>query len=107
MRLARKVLVSVARGRLRLRRRVGGALPAARRGERRRGARAARPGAHAKDVVTAILADFRGLDTLGEITVVALVLLGVGTLLNRDGSPVDAARRLPGARDASRRYAAS
>ncbi|HEX2109436.1 MAG TPA: hydrogen gas-evolving membrane-bound hydrogenase subunit E [Rubrobacteraceae bacterium] len=39
--------------------------------------------AHAKDVVTAILADFRGLDTLGEITVVAIVLLGVATLLNR------------------------
>ena len=41
------------------------------------------PEAHAKDVVTAILADFRGLDTLGEITVVALVLLGVATLFNR------------------------
>ncbi len=41
------------------------------------------PEAHAKDVVTAILADFRGLDTLGEITVVALVLLGVATLLRR------------------------
>ena len=41
------------------------------------------PEAHAKDAVTAILADFRGLDTLGEITVVALVLLGVATLLNR------------------------
>lgn len=41
------------------------------------------PDAHAKDVVTAILADFRGLDTLGEITVVALVLLGIATLLNR------------------------
>ena len=39
------------------------------------------PQAHAKNVVTAILADFRGLDTLGEITVIALVLLGVGTLL--------------------------
>ncbi len=39
------------------------------------------PEAHAKDVVTVILADFRGLDTLGEITVVALVLLGVITLL--------------------------
>jgi len=39
--------------------------------------------AHAKDVVTAILADFRGLDTVGEITVVAVVLLGVATLLNR------------------------
>jgi multisubunit Na+/H+ antiporter MnhB subunit len=39
------------------------------------------PDAHASNVVTAILADFRGLDTLGEITVIALVLLGVGTLL--------------------------
>jgi multicomponent Na+:H+ antiporter subunit A len=37
--------------------------------------------AHASNVVTAILADFRALDTLGEITVVALVLLGVATLL--------------------------
>ncbi len=45
------------------------------------------PEAHAKDVVTAILADFRGLDTLGEITVVALVLLGVATLLNRGRLP--------------------
>jgi multicomponent Na+:H+ antiporter subunit A len=39
------------------------------------------PDAHAQNVVTAILADFRALDTLGEITVIALVLLGVGTLL--------------------------
>ena len=39
------------------------------------------PEAHAKNVVTATLADFRGLDTLGEITVVFLVLLGVATLL--------------------------
>lgn len=39
------------------------------------------PDAHAKDTVTAILADFRGLDTLGEVTVVALVLLAVVTLL--------------------------
>ncbi|MDQ4128184.1 MAG: oxidoreductase, partial [Actinomycetota bacterium] len=39
------------------------------------------PEAHAKNVVTAILADFRGLDTLGEITVISLVLLGVATLL--------------------------
>ena len=45
------------------------------------------PDAHAKDVVTAILADFRGLDTLGEISVVALVLLGVATLLNRGRLP--------------------
>jgi multisubunit Na+/H+ antiporter MnhB subunit len=39
------------------------------------------PEAHAKNVVTATLADFRGFDTLGEITVVALVLLGVAILL--------------------------
>jgi multicomponent Na+:H+ antiporter subunit A len=47
--------------------------------------------AHAKNAVTAILADFRGLDTLGEITVVALVLLGVGALLGggaRSSRPV-------------------
>ncbi len=45
------------------------------------------PEAHAKDVVTAILADFRSLDTLGEISVVALVILGVATLLNRGRLP--------------------
>ena len=37
------------------------------------------PAAHAADVVTAILADFRGLDTLGEITVIAIALLGAVT----------------------------
>ena len=42
--------------------------------------------AHAKNVVTATLADFRGLDTLGEITVVVLVLLGVATLLGGGAS---------------------
>jgi multicomponent Na+:H+ antiporter subunit A len=41
------------------------------------------PAAHAKDVVTAILADFRGLDTLGEITVIGIALLGLTTLLRR------------------------
>lgn len=39
------------------------------------------PDAHADNVVTAILADFRGLDTLGEITVVILVLIGVATVI--------------------------
>lgn len=39
------------------------------------------PAAHAGNSVTAILADFRGLDTLGEITVLAVVMLGVATLL--------------------------
>jgi multicomponent Na+:H+ antiporter subunit A len=41
------------------------------------------PDAHAKDVVTAILTDFRGLDTLGEITVVAIAFFGLATLLRR------------------------
>lgn len=36
---------------------------------------------HAKDVVTAILADWRGLDTMGEITVLAIILVGVGSFL--------------------------
>jgi len=35
------------------------------------------PDAHGKDVVTVILADFRGLDTLVEITVVAVAALAV------------------------------
>jgi multicomponent Na+:H+ antiporter subunit A len=39
--------------------------------------------AHGKDVVTVILADFRGLDTLVEITVVLVALLGVAALLRR------------------------
>ncbi len=41
------------------------------------------PDAHAADVVTVILADFRALDTLGEITVVAIAFAGVATLLRR------------------------
>jgi len=36
---------------------------------------------HGKDVVTVILADFRGFDTMGEATVIALTLLGVISLL--------------------------
>jgi multicomponent Na+:H+ antiporter subunit A len=39
--------------------------------------------AHAKDVVTAILADFRGLDTMGEISVIGIALIGLLTLLRR------------------------
>ena len=41
------------------------------------------PDAHAKDVVTAILADFRALDTLVEVTVVAVAFAGVVALLRR------------------------
>ena len=39
------------------------------------------PAAHAKDVVTAILADWRGLDTMGEVTVLAIILVGIGSFL--------------------------
>jgi multicomponent Na+:H+ antiporter subunit A len=39
------------------------------------------PVAHAGNVVSAILADFRGFDTLGEITVIGIALLGIATLL--------------------------
>jgi multicomponent Na+:H+ antiporter subunit A len=39
------------------------------------------PIAHGKNVVTVILAEFRGLDTMGEITVIAIGLLGILSLL--------------------------
>lgn len=41
------------------------------------------PAAHGKDIVTVILADFRGFDTMGEITVVGIAFLGIATLLRR------------------------
>jgi multicomponent Na+:H+ antiporter subunit A len=41
------------------------------------------PEAHGKDIVTVILADFRGFDTLGEITVIGIAFLGIATLLRR------------------------
>jgi multicomponent Na+:H+ antiporter subunit A len=44
------------------------------------------PAAHGGDVVTVILADFRGLDTLVEITVLAVAMVGVAALL-RGGRP--------------------
>ena len=39
--------------------------------------------AHGGDVVTVILADFRGLDTMVEITVLVVALIGVAGLLRR------------------------
>ncbi len=39
------------------------------------------PAVHGKDIVSVILADFRAFDTMGEITVIALTLLGVISLL--------------------------
>jgi multicomponent Na+:H+ antiporter subunit A len=44
------------------------------------------PDAHGADVVTVILADFRGLDTMVEITVLAVAILGVASLLRREDS---------------------
>jgi multicomponent Na+:H+ antiporter subunit A len=41
------------------------------------------PEAHGADVVTVILADFRGFDTLVEITVLAVAVIGVATLLRQ------------------------
>jgi multicomponent Na+:H+ antiporter subunit A len=41
------------------------------------------PEAHGGDIVTVILADFRGLDTMVEITVLAVAVLGVAALLRR------------------------
>jgi len=41
------------------------------------------PLAHGRDIVTVILADFRGFDTLGEICVIAMVLLGVLSLIRK------------------------
>jgi multicomponent Na+:H+ antiporter subunit A len=41
------------------------------------------PGAHGGDVVTVILADFRGLDTMVEITVLAVAIIGIVSLLRR------------------------
>ena len=49
------------------------------------------PSAHAKDVVTAILSDFRGLDTMGEITVIGITMVGLITLLQR---PMTAGTRM-------------
>jgi multicomponent Na+:H+ antiporter subunit A len=41
------------------------------------------PDAHGGDVVTVILADFRGLDTMVEITVLAVAIFGIASLLRR------------------------
>jgi multicomponent Na+:H+ antiporter subunit A len=45
------------------------------------------PTVHAYNVVSAILADFRGFDTLGEITVIAIVFVGIWRLLARPDPP--------------------
>jgi multicomponent Na+:H+ antiporter subunit A len=60
------------------------------------------PQAHAKNVVTATLADFRGLDTLGEVTVVAIALLGVGTLIGARPAKEAAGVHQPAVREVTR-----
>jgi multicomponent Na+:H+ antiporter subunit A len=44
------------------------------------------PDAHGGDIVTVILADFRGLDTMVEISVLAVAVIGVASLLRRGRS---------------------
>lgn len=41
------------------------------------------PAAHGADVVTVILADFRGLDTMVEVTVLLTAVVGIASLLRR------------------------
>jgi multicomponent Na+:H+ antiporter subunit A len=41
------------------------------------------PDAHGRNVVNVIIVDFRGIDTLGEISVVAFATIGVWGLLRR------------------------
>ncbi|MFP4166598.1 MAG: hydrogen gas-evolving membrane-bound hydrogenase subunit E [Opitutales bacterium] len=43
------------------------------------------PEAHGKNVVNVILVDFRALDTLGEITVIAIAALGISALVAAKG----------------------
>jgi multicomponent Na+:H+ antiporter subunit A len=45
------------------------------------------PEAHGGDVVTVILADFRGLDTMVEMTVLAVAIIGIASLLRRAERP--------------------
>lgn len=53
--------------------------------------------AHGRNVVNVILVDYRGFDTMGEITVLALAGLGVYTLLRPRGS-----KKSPTAKEVSR-----
>jgi len=41
------------------------------------------PSAHGQNILSVILADFRGLDTMGEITVIGIAFLGIATHLRR------------------------
>src|SRR5690606_15724367 len=50
------------------------------------------PDARGNNVVNTILVDFRALDTLGEITVLAVAAMGIVALLRLTGRPVEARR---------------
>lgn len=50
--------------------------------------------AHGRNVVNVILVDFRGLDTMGEITVLSLAAIGVYTLLKFRSSRKSQCRKL-------------
>ena len=55
------------------------------------------PDAHGRNVVNVILVDFRGIDTLGEITVLAVAAVGVHALVRlRPVAPDPAASREEG-----------
>ena len=56
------------------------------------------PTAHGRNVVNVILVDFRGFDTLGEITVLAAAAIGA-VALARVGRGADARRPSPTGRD--------
>lgn len=58
-------------------------------------ARESLPGGHGRNVVNVILVDFRALDTLGEITVIAIAALGVLALLRLGPAPAARPFRAP------------
>lgn len=51
--------------------------------------------ANGRNIVNVILVDFRGLDTLGEITVLAIAAIGVFSLIRLGGKPGQKQRALP------------
>ena len=64
-------------------------------------------GGGGKNIVNVILVDFRGFDTLGEITVLCLAAMGVWSMIprRRRGKPGDADETVPGRPDWERKLA--
>ena len=52
--------------------------------------------AHGRNIVNVIIVDFRGLDTLGEISVVMIAGLAILTLIRMTGRPAEAAGKAAG-----------